>query len=94
MPGLLADGKAWVKLSGAYRVTVAGPPYDDVEPVARRLIATALERVVWGTDWPHPAHYGPMPNDGDLLDLAARWCGGEAGLQALLAGNAARLYGF
>lgn len=92
--GLLADGKAWVKLSGAYRVTVAGPPYDDVEPVARRLIAVAPERVVWGTDWPHPAHYGPMPNDGDLLDLAGRWCDDEAGLRALLTENAARLYGF
>ena len=91
---LLAEGKAWVKLSGAYRVTVAGPLYDDVDAVARRLIAVAPDRVVWGTDWPHPAHFGPMPNDADLLDVVTRWCDDEAGLRALLADNAARLYGF
>ncbi|MBT5413717.1 MAG: amidohydrolase family protein, partial [Rhodospirillaceae bacterium] len=91
---LLAEGWAWVKLSGAYRVTVDGPAYDDVDPVARRLIAAAPDRVVWGTDWPHPAHFGPMPNDGDLLDLAARWCDDDVSLHALLTDNAARLYGF
>lgn len=91
---MLEGGRAWVKLSGAYRVTVSGPPYDDVAPLARRLIAANPERCVWGTDWPHPAHEGPMPNDGDLIDGIAEWTADEAQRRAILVDNPARLYGF
>jgi predicted TIM-barrel fold metal-dependent hydrolase len=89
----LVGSGAWVKLSGAYRVTAAGPPYADVAPLARALIAANPERAVWGTDWPHPAHDGPMPNDGDLLDGLLDWAPDEA-LRMILADNPARLYGF
>jgi predicted TIM-barrel fold metal-dependent hydrolase len=91
---LVGSGRAWVKLSGQYRITVAGPPYADVAPLARALIAANPERAVWGTDWPHPAHEGPMPNDGDLLDGLLEWAPDEALRRAILADNPARLYGF
>ena len=68
---LLGDERAWVKISGAERLTADGPPpYDDVVPFARALIAAAPDRVLWGTDWPHP-NVRHMPDDGDLVDLLA-----------------------
>lgn len=90
---LVADG-AWVKLSGAYRLSVEGPPYHDTIPLARALVAVAPERCVWGSDWPHVATWGPMPNVGDLLDLLADWVPDEAVRNRILADNAHRLYGF
>ncbi|UHC18761.1 amidohydrolase family protein [Methylobacterium currus] len=90
---LVRDG-AWVKLSGAYRNSVAGPPYADTVPFARALHAAAPERCVWGSDWPHVAHWGPMMNVGDLLDLLAEWVPDEADRHRVLVENPARLYGF
>lgn len=91
---LLADRKAWVKLSHAYHVSTAGPPYDDTTPLARACVEAAPDRAVWGSDWPHPMLHGPMPNDGDLLDLLARWIPDAAQRQAVLVDNPARFYGF
>ncbi|MDQ1077628.1 amidohydrolase [Pseudoroseomonas cervicalis] len=90
---LLRDG-GWVKLSGAYRNSVAGPPYADTIPFARALHAAAPDRCVWGSDWPHVAHWGPMMNVGDLLDLLADWVPEEAARNRVLVQNAHRLYGF
>lgn len=90
---LVRDG-AWVKLSGAYRLTTEGPPYRDTIAFAERLYHAAPQRCVWGSDWPHVAHYGPMMNVGDLLDLLADWIPDEAGRQQVLVDNPARLYGF
>jgi predicted TIM-barrel fold metal-dependent hydrolase len=92
---LMRDGKTWVKLSGAYRVSAQETfPYDDVTPLARALIDANGDRVVWGSDWPHPAVTRPMPNDGALLDLLAEWAP-DAGQRArILVTNPARLYGF
>jgi predicted TIM-barrel fold metal-dependent hydrolase len=90
---LLRDG-GWVKLSGAYRNTVSGPPYADTVPFARLLHEAAPERCVWGSDWPHVAHWRPMMNVGELLDLLADWVPDEAARIRVLAGNAQRLYGF
>ncbi|KMO12996.1 amidohydrolase family protein [Methylobacterium indicum] len=90
---LVRDG-AWVKLSGAYRNSVAGPPYADTVPFARALHQAAPERCVWGSDWPHVAHWGPMMNVGDLLDLLAEWVPDEADRHRVLVENPARLYGF
>ena len=68
---LMADERCWVKISGAERLTADGPPpYDDVVPFAQALIAAAPDRVLWGTDWPHP-NVRHMPDDGDLVDLLA-----------------------
>jgi predicted TIM-barrel fold metal-dependent hydrolase len=94
---LLADPRAWIKLSGPERISATlarqgAFPYDDVVPFARQLLAAAPDRTVWGTDWPHP-NVREMPDDGDLVDLLAHY-GDAAQLQRLLVDNPARLYGF
>lgn len=91
---LVGDGVCWVKLSGNYRVSAKGPPFKDVIPFARALIEASPQHMVWGTDWPHPALYDAMPNDGDLLDALDDYAP-EADLKrAILVDNPARLYGF
>ncbi len=92
---LMREGRTWVKLSGAYRVSAHETlPYDDVTPLARALIAANGDRVVWGSDWPHPAVTRPMPNDGALLDLLAEWAPDAKQRDRILVSNPARLYGF
>ena len=92
---LVRDGRCWVKLSGAYRLTGERlPPYNDVTPFARALVATAPERMLWGSDWPHPMIRLPMPNDGELLDLLADWVPEEDTRRRILVDNPARLYDF
>ena len=92
---LLDSGNTWVKLSGAYRLTGQDhPPYTDVQPLAEALVRTNPQRLVWGSDWPHPQIPVPMPNDGDLLDLLARWVPDQATRQAILVSNPEELYGF
>ncbi|WP_170765870.1 amidohydrolase family protein [Ruegeria lacuscaerulensis] len=92
---LMHEGKAWSKLSGAYRITgQAAPQFDDVTPIAQALIAANPDQVVYGTDWPHPHIPVAMPNDGDLLDELALWAPAAATRNAILTDNPARLYGF
>ncbi|HZP68741.1 MAG TPA: amidohydrolase family protein [Pseudolabrys sp.] len=91
---LLADRNVWVKVSGADRITRKGPPYSDAVPFARRLVAEFGDRCVWGTDWPHPNHQGPVPDDGTLVDIIAEIAPGESARQALLVDNPQRLYRF
>jgi len=89
---LQRDDRCWVKVSGAERLTAAGPPpYDDVVPYARMLIETAPDRVLWGTDWPHP-NVRHMPDDGDLVDLLADFAPDEATRHRILVDNPQRLY--
>lgn len=90
---LLESDRFWVKLSG-YRASIAGYPYADVAPLARRLAALAPDRCVWGTDWPHPNMHEHMPDDGELLDLLATWIPDKAQWRRILVDNPARLYGF
>jgi 2-pyrone-4,6-dicarboxylate lactonase len=92
--GLMADERAWVKISGAERLTADGPPpYDDVAPYAEALIAAAPDRVLWGTDWPHP-NVRHMPDDGDLVDLLATFAPDEATRHRILVTNPETLYDF
>ena len=91
---LLANKNVWVKVSGADRVTRAGPPYADAVPFARKLVAEFGDRCVWGTDWPHPNHQGPTPDDGVLVDILAEIAPNEAARQALLVDNPQRFYRF
>ena len=95
MMRLLDTGKTYVKISG-YRSSSQGYPYADVAPIARKLIAAAPERMVWGTDWPHPSLFGNthMPDDGQLLDMLQEWDSSETLWQKILVDNPARLYGF
>ncbi len=83
----------WVKVSGAERISVAGPPFADAVPFARACIEAAPDRVVWGTDWPHP-NVKIMPNDGDLVDLIPQMAPTVELQQQLLVDNPARLFGF
>lgn len=93
--GLFSEGRCWVKLTGPYRISAQdGPPYEDLDPFAQALIATAPGRLVWGSDWPHVMQVKPMPNDGDLLDLLARWVPDPAVRARILVDNPAALYGF
>jgi 2-pyrone-4,6-dicarboxylate lactonase len=82
----------WVKVCGAERVSTAGPPFHDAIPFAKAVIETAPDRVLWGTDWPHPNVGRHMPNDGDLLDLVPLMAPDEAMRHKLLVENPARLY--
>ncbi len=85
----------WVKLSSWYRLSDSGPPgYDDIRPLAETLIATRPDRMVWGSNWPHPIWNGVMPNDGDLLDNLCAWAGDAPTIEKILVANPIQLYGF
>jgi predicted TIM-barrel fold metal-dependent hydrolase len=103
---LLRSGKAYVKISGAYRISKQAPDYADAAPIARALIAANVDRILWGTDWPHP-NSDPMPgygamdvrpftqiDDGRLLNQLPAWAPDAATRRKILVDNPARLYGF
>lgn len=85
---------AWVKVSGAERISVGVRPFNDAIPFAQALIECAPERVLWGTDWPHPNISNDMPNDGELVNLMLDFCPNEHLRHQLLVENPNRLYGF
>jgi 2-pyrone-4,6-dicarboxylate lactonase len=87
------DEKCWVKLCGCERVSSAGPPFVDAVPFARKIAETASDRVIWGTDWPHP-NVKVMPNDGDLVDLIPLFAPEPELQQKILVANPARLFEF
>jgi 2-pyrone-4,6-dicarboxylate lactonase len=89
----MRNEKMWVKVTGAERVSSMGPPFTDAVPFARALIEAAPERILWGTDWPHP-NVKWMPNDGDLVDLFAQMAPEPDLQKKILVENPARLYGF
>jgi predicted TIM-barrel fold metal-dependent hydrolase len=103
---LVKSGKAYVKISGAYRASKAAPDYNDVAPLAAALIAANPDRIVWGTDWPHPDSVTPPGkrptdvtpllaiDDGRLLNLLPVWAPDAAIREKILVRNPARLYGF
>jgi predicted TIM-barrel fold metal-dependent hydrolase len=91
---LLRNHDFWVKISGADRNSAAGPPYADAVPFAQALIEAAPERILWGTDWPHPNMKRAMPNDGELADLLALFAPDAAVRARILVDNPAALYGF
>ncbi|MPW22097.1 amidohydrolase family protein [Paraburkholderia sp. CNPSo 3157] len=90
---MVRDG-AWVKLSGAYRMSEAEPPYRDTTAFAQRLVDAARERCVWGSDWPHVAHWRTMPTVAQLLDTLALWVPDAPTRDAILTTNAHTLYRF
>jgi 2-pyrone-4,6-dicarboxylate lactonase len=91
---LMKDGKAFVKLTAPYRLSLDPLPYSLVDPFAQALVESAPEQLVWGSDWPHTYIKTAMPNDGDLFDLFARWVPDEALRKRILVDNPERLYGF
>jgi predicted TIM-barrel fold metal-dependent hydrolase len=88
---LMRNEFAWVKVSGPERVSSAGKPFHDAVPFAAALIEAAPDRVLWGTDFPHP-NVKVMPNDGELVDLFAKIVGDDATRKRILVDNPARLY--
>jgi predicted TIM-barrel fold metal-dependent hydrolase len=84
----------WVKISGAERISSAGPPFTDAVPFAQALIAAAPDRVLWGSDWPHPNISRHMPNDGDLVDLIPLMMPDASTQRSILVDNPNRLYQF
>ena len=103
---LVKSGKAHVKISGAYRASKLGPDYADCTPLAQALIAANADRIVWGTDWPHPDSVTPAGkqisdvtplfqiDDGRLLNQLPVWAPDAAMRKKILVDNPARLYGF
>jgi predicted TIM-barrel fold metal-dependent hydrolase len=93
---LMQKGKAWVKLSGAYQDTKVGPPtYADSTVIAQAYVKAAPERLIWGSDWPHPSEKdNAKPDDAILFDLMAQWAPAEAVRNRILVDNPAKLYGF
>jgi D-galactarolactone isomerase len=93
--GLLDQGRAWVKLSGAYLNSRSGPPYPEATAIAQDFVKAAPERLVWGSDWPHPTSPGPAkPNDAMLFDLLSEWAPNAAVRHRILVENPIKLYGF
>jgi 2-pyrone-4,6-dicarboxylate lactonase len=90
---LVRRDNGWVKVSGADRISSKGPPFHDAVPFAQALIAAAPDRVLWGTDWPHPTSRWE-PDDADLVDLIPLIAPDPKTRQKLLVDNPARLYGF
>ncbi len=101
---LVRSGKAYVKISGAYRVSKHAPDYSDAAPLAKALISANPERILWGTDWPHPNSGSGRPalemtplfqiDDGRLLNQLPVWAPDPAIRKKILVDNPARLYGF
>ncbi len=93
---LLESGRCWVKLSAPYHVSrTGGPGYDDLRERGWALVAAAPERMLWGSNWPHPSiKVGPMPDYAALLDVLGDWAGDEATVARILVDNPATLYGF
>lgn len=89
---MASDPRFWIKVSCPERLTVAGPPYGDVVPFARHLVEGFSDRVLWGTDWPHPNMRSHMPDDGALVDMIPQIAPTEALRRALLIDNPMRLY--
>lgn len=90
----LVKERAWVKVSGAYRLTDQAPPYEDVVPYAKALIEAAPDRCIWGSDWPHVANWGMMPTVAQMLESLSLYASDEVTRNQLLCSNPHRLYGF
>jgi 2-pyrone-4,6-dicarboxylate lactonase len=82
----------WVKTTAPERMTIAGPPYDDVVPFGRALVENFPDRVIWGTDWPHPNMKREAPDDGVLVDFVPKIAPTAELQQKLLVDNPMRLY--
>jgi predicted TIM-barrel fold metal-dependent hydrolase len=94
MTRLLGTGRCYVKLASLYRLSAEPYPHRDMLPMIERVVAQRPDRILWGTNWPHPICPVPMPNDGDIVDLVPLWLPDETHRQLALVDNPAALYGF
>lgn len=91
---LMKAGKAWVKLTGPYRISAQALPHADTHVYAHALVAANPLRLLWGSDWPHVMVKSAMPNDGDLCDLLSSWIPDATTREQVLVKNPAQLYDF
>jgi predicted TIM-barrel fold metal-dependent hydrolase len=101
---LVRSGKVYVKISAPYRSSTQGPDYPDVAPLAKALVAANHERILWGSDWPHPAQIPGRPvteitplyqiDDGRVLNQLPVWVPSAAQRKTILVENPARLFGY
>ena len=92
---LLDTDRCYVKLASLYRLSGEAYPHRDLLPMIHAVVAARPDRIIWGSNWPHPIHYhGAMPNDGDLVDLIPLWVPDPADRQRMLVDNPNALYGF
>ena len=97
MRDLIDRGRTWIKLSGAYSNSQIGPPdYPEATKIAQAFVKAAPQRMVWGSDWPHPGEQNkpPLPDDALLFDLLGIWAPEEATRRRILVENPETLYGF
>ena len=89
----LDTGRCWVKLSPrpSKQETL---PFSDVLPLVRELVARAPDRLLWGSDWPHPQYWRPMPSDSDLLDMMLDWVPDERTRNRIFVDNPIEAFGF
>jgi D-galactarolactone isomerase len=92
---LLEADNRWLKLAAPYETSKLGPPfYDDVGKLAKALVKSAPDRVIWASNWPHPSSGFEGPDDADMLDLLLDWAPDDATRKKILVDNPVRLYGF
>ncbi len=91
---LLDTDRCWVKLASLYRLSAEPYPHRDMLPMIYEVARRRPDRIIWGSNWPHPIHKGPMPNDGDLVDLIPLWVPDPATQHRMLVTNPAALYEF
>ncbi|HTI86375.1 MAG TPA: amidohydrolase family protein, partial [Alphaproteobacteria bacterium] len=85
----------WIMLSNGHRGSKAGYPWDDAVPFGRAFYEAAPDRCIWGSDWPHiGSRGGPLPDDGDLVNLLLRYLPDDKAVEQVLVRNPARLFGF
>jgi predicted TIM-barrel fold metal-dependent hydrolase len=83
----------WVKLSGPYHISRQPPLAPDIPAFAQKMVEVAPDRLLWGTDWPHPTAAW-IPDDGDLVDMLSSWVPDERVRNRILIANPTRLYDF
>jgi predicted TIM-barrel fold metal-dependent hydrolase len=89
----LDTGRCWVKLSP--RISNQETfPFADTDPLVQKLVEHAPTRLLWGSDWPHPQYFKPMPNDVALLDMMLDWVSDEKIRKLIFVDNPAELFGF
>jgi 2-pyrone-4,6-dicarboxylate lactonase len=91
---LLKRGNFWVMISLTEKISKAGPPWEDVIPIARAYLDAAPDRVIWGSDWPHPVSTRQPPNEADLLEFLYRCAPDASERRRILVDNPAMLFGF
>jgi predicted TIM-barrel fold metal-dependent hydrolase len=93
MCDLLRQGNVWLMMSNGHRVSTR-PDFNEAVEVGKEYVKTNPDRLIWGSDWPHPLHEEFMPNDADLLELFYRYVDDAAIRRKILVENPAKLFGF